>query len=142
MSVTESTKRQNASLTRDILSTGRYYLGNRRALLILAVLIVVAGLALNWSWLVAIGVAPVLLSTLPCLLMCAFGVCMMCKANKEHASAPRDTADAASSLSTGFGGITRAAPGTASCCNAEPGDAQVIELKKPQPSEQRSDVHA
>lgn|GEM_PF-3201501 len=33
--------------------------------------------ALGWPWLVAIGIAPILLSLLPCALMCALGFCMM-----------------------------------------------------------------
>lgn len=39
-------------------------------------LIAAAGLALGWEWLSAIGVASVLVSFLPCALMCAFGLCM------------------------------------------------------------------
>jgi hypothetical protein len=35
-----------------------------------------AGFAWQWSWLVAIGVAPLLISTAPCLAMCALGLCM------------------------------------------------------------------
>jgi hypothetical protein len=38
--------------------------------------IAVAGLAFNWSWLVAAGIAPVLLSVLPCVAMCTLGLCM------------------------------------------------------------------
>jgi hypothetical protein len=34
------------------------------------------GLALNWSWLVAIGVAPLLVALAPCAAMCALGLCM------------------------------------------------------------------
>jgi len=37
---------------------------------------IVMGLALNWSWLAAAGVAPILISLLPCLAMCALGLCM------------------------------------------------------------------
>jgi uncharacterized membrane protein YadS len=48
----------------------------RRALIGLAAAIVVLGLALNWSWLVAAGIAPLLLSALPCAAMCALGLCM------------------------------------------------------------------
>ncbi len=36
-----------------------------------------AGLALGWPWLVAFGLAPLLLSLLPCAAMCALGLCMM-----------------------------------------------------------------
>jgi hypothetical protein len=31
---------------------------------------------LKWNWLVAAGIAPVLLSLLPCAAMCALGFCM------------------------------------------------------------------
>src|SRR5882724_6962687 len=66
----------DASLARDLLRAGRYYLGGRRGLLILGSTIVVAGLVSSWSWLVAAGVAPLLLSVLPCVAMCALGLCM------------------------------------------------------------------
>lgn len=78
MSLNQSTKPETTSRPRDALSAVRQYLGNRTALLLLALVVVVAGLALNWSWLVAVGMAPILLATLPCLLMCAFGVCVVC----------------------------------------------------------------
>ena len=55
----------------------RRLLANRRLLLATAILVLVAGTVLNWGWLVALGVAPVLLSLLPCLIMCGLGVgCM------------------------------------------------------------------
>lgn len=63
------------SLTRGLLYAARYYLAGRR-LLLLAGLAILAGLALNWSWLVAAGIAPVLIGALPCLAMCALGLCM------------------------------------------------------------------
>ena len=34
------------------------------------------GLALNWSWLVAAGIAPLILGLAPCVAMCALGLCM------------------------------------------------------------------
>jgi hypothetical protein len=42
----------------------------------LIVLVVVIGAALNWSWLVAAGIAPLLITVLPCAAMCALGLCM------------------------------------------------------------------
>ncbi len=39
--------------------------------------VVVGGLALNWGWLTAIGVAPILLAVAPCGIMCALGLCAM-----------------------------------------------------------------
>ena len=39
-------------------------------------LALVVGAALNWSWLVAVGVVPLLITVLPCAAMCALGLCM------------------------------------------------------------------
>lgn len=70
------------SLGQDIASVLRYGLYSVRArlgtrgLIILAAVIVAAGLALNWTWVVAIGLAPILLAALPCAVMCALGMCM------------------------------------------------------------------
>ena len=48
----------------------------RRGWLLLALAVVVAGGALNWGWLTAIGVAPLILAVAPCALMCGLGLCM------------------------------------------------------------------
>jgi hypothetical protein len=61
--------------------------------------LLVAGLASQWNWLIAVGVAPLLLSAAPCVAMCALGVCahrmgrFACskteatvQANSQHAS--------------------------------------------------------
>jgi hypothetical protein len=63
-------------LGQDLLYALRYYLGGRRAWLAIAALAGLGGLVLNWSWLVAVGVAPLLLAILPCAAMCALGLCM------------------------------------------------------------------
>jgi hypothetical protein len=70
-----------------------------RGLILLAVVVIAAGLALNWSWLVAIGLAPIILAVLPCAVMCALGLCMMSRsggscagsgpADKSQTAAPR-----------------------------------------------------
>ena len=65
-----------APLRQDLLYALRYYLGGRRAWLGLAASAGLGGLVLNWSWLVAIGVAPVLIAILPCAVMCGLGLCM------------------------------------------------------------------
>ncbi|QRM35338.1 hypothetical protein JO965_41230 (plasmid) [Microvirga sp. VF16] len=49
--------------------------GGRRTWLILAALALVGGAALNWSWLVAAGIAPLLLALAPCAAMCALSLC-------------------------------------------------------------------
>ena len=48
--------------------------------------VVIGGLALNWGWLTAIGVAPILLAVAPCAIMCALGLCMM--GMKKTSAAP------------------------------------------------------
>lgn len=39
--------------------------------------------AWQWSWLIAIGVPPLLLSVAPCAAMCALGLCMHRKGNNS-----------------------------------------------------------
>ncbi|WFP73874.1 hypothetical protein [Mesorhizobium sp. WSM4906] len=74
MTTTELTRSGQVSLGRQ--SIVRSIAGGRRGLVAGGVAIAVAGLAFNWSWLVAAGVAPVLLSLLPCVAVCALGLCM------------------------------------------------------------------
>lgn len=64
-------------------------LGSKRVLLgVLALALIGAGLAWQWSWLVAFGVAPLLVSAAPCVAMCALGLCMhrMCNHGESTAS--------------------------------------------------------
>ena len=63
-----------------------HYLGNRKVLVLLAIVIVGAGVALNWSWLVAAGITPILLALAPCAAMCALGVCMSRMGGKSCSS--------------------------------------------------------
>jgi hypothetical protein len=77
MNAPQSTRTTNASLAGSFLILARYYRGNRWALAAVVVVVaIVGGMALNWSWLVAAGIAPVLLTALPCVLMCGLGLCM------------------------------------------------------------------
>jgi hypothetical protein len=76
MTTSNSTKATAPSLARDALHLARYYLVSRTGFVVLAIVAVGAGLALNWSWLVAAGIAPILLTALPCLVMCGLGLCM------------------------------------------------------------------
>lgn len=64
------------SLARELWAAVRYYLGGRRGLLILGGFVVLGGAASSWGWLVAAGIAPLVLSVLPCVAMCALGLCM------------------------------------------------------------------
>src|SRR5438105_14850107 len=72
----EATQTNETSSFAGVASRVRHYLFGRLGLILVATTVVGAGLILNWSWLVAIGVAPVLLAVGPCIAMCAFGLCM------------------------------------------------------------------
>ncbi len=74
MTLTNSSGAPLSSRTRGIADLARRHLGGRRVLLILAGLALVLGLAFKWDWLVAAGIAPILLGFLPCAVMCAIGV--------------------------------------------------------------------
>ncbi len=103
MTTTPLPDASDASLSRDLLHAARYYLGGRRGLLVLAAAVLVAGLALNWRWLVAAGIAPLLLSALPCVAMCALGLCMNRMAGRSCSTdaAPENTpGSSAENLST------------------------------------------
>lgn len=99
MTATRSSDLPKVSLGRNIFHAARHYfdryLGRRRGLFVLATVALVAGLALNWSWLAAAGLAPLLLSVLPCLAMCALGLCMnkMSGRSCSTASGAQKTAD-------------------------------------------------
>lgn len=72
----------------------------RRTGLIVAGVIVIGGLAFGWPWLVAVGAAPFLLFVLPCVAMCAIGVCMMRGGSKSCAAAAGNAAPVSSSRMT------------------------------------------
>lgn len=76
MNTSESQNSAEPSLMKDLIYAARYYLGGRRGLILFTVSVLGAGAALNWSWLVAVGVAPLLLAVAPCAAMCALGLCM------------------------------------------------------------------
>ncbi len=118
-------------LWREGLSIARYYLGNRWVLIALGGAALVAGIGLNWGWLVAVGLAPIILSTLPCLVMCGLGVCMMCRSNKSQSVASHDAADpATSSAALGVAKIEQPSVGGSSCCQRGAIEAQSPQVKQ------------
>src|SRR3546814_11929122 len=97
MTTPRSRETTATSLSQDLLYMTRYYLGGRRGLLILAGLVLAAGLVLNWSWLVAVGIAPILIAVLPCVAMCALGLCMSRAGGRSCSPAAGDRTAAAAS---------------------------------------------
>lgn len=76
MTISNSTRSSPDSKIQDVLAAARRHIGSRWGLLVLAGLALALGLTLKWNWLVAAGIAPVLVSLLPCAAMCALGFCM------------------------------------------------------------------
>jgi hypothetical protein len=68
----------------------------RTVLVTVGLTIATIGLAMNWSALVAAGVAPLLISALPCSIMCALGLCMsrMGRSSCATETAPQQSAGA------------------------------------------------
>jgi hypothetical protein len=68
----------------------------RTVLVAAALAMVTIGLAMNWSALVAAGIAPLLISALPCAVMCALGLCMsrMGRSSCATETAPQQSAGA------------------------------------------------
>ena len=70
----------------------RSWIGNRYVLAVGGLALGGTGLGLGWDWLTAVGVAPLIVATAPCLLMCAFGLCMMGRG--YQAGVPQQTPEA------------------------------------------------
>lgn len=51
-------------------------LSKRQVFLLAGTAVLGIGLTLNWNWLTAVGVTPILISLAPCAIMCALGLCM------------------------------------------------------------------
>jgi len=109
----------DTSLTREVLYAARYYLGNRWVLIGLGGLAVILGLSFGgWGWLVAAGLAPLILGTLPCLVMCGLGFCMMCRSGKKETAASTGAVDPAASASAlGTAKIEALPAAGSSCCH-------------------------
>jgi|SRR5579864_4625214 hypothetical protein len=77
----------------------RQYVGGRWSLVLLFVAILTAAASLNWGWLVAAGIAPLILAVVPCAAMCALGLCIN-KVGGTSCSGATKPADQASEAST------------------------------------------
>ena len=66
----------------------RTWISDWRVLGVAGLAVTGAGLGLGWNWLTAIGIAPIIVSTAPCLIMCALGVCMMGRSRQAPSGQP------------------------------------------------------
>ena len=83
------------SFGHNLFDRARPYLVGRRGMFVLGILMLV-GIGLSWSWLTAVGIAPILLAALPCLAMCGLGMCMnkligsSCASGAQQQASPRE----------------------------------------------------
>ena len=80
------------SAANDRAGVFRSWIGDRRALAIAGLAVVSTGLTLGWDWLTAVGIAPLIVSAAPCLVMCALGLCMMGRNHQSCSSQPKPEA--------------------------------------------------
>lgn len=89
-------------------------LNSRRTWLVaLGAAVLAIGGALNWNWIIAAGVAPFVLSVLPCVVMCSLGLCMVGMANRR-ASAQQSPDSSSPASSSGL-----------DCCAPRPAAGQL-----------------
>src|SRR5680860_195190 len=101
MSSPETAGATRRSLTQDWLYALQYWLRGPKGIAVLVVSALVVGAALNWSWLVAVGIAPLLLTVLPCAVMCGLGLCM----NKMTGGSCSTSSSAADHSDTSVGNV-------------------------------------
>lgn len=67
----------------------RSWISDRRVLAAAGLAVTGTGLGLGWDWLTAVGVAPLIVTAAPCLLMCALGLCMMGRGHQASGTSNR-----------------------------------------------------
>jgi hypothetical protein len=80
----------NSSRRKPASSAQSGWLTGPRRLWLLIAAVAIGGLALGWEQLVLFGIAPILVSLLPCLVMCGLGLCMMKCKDKGKTTSPAD----------------------------------------------------
>jgi hypothetical protein len=58
-----------------------------------AAITAIAVAAFSWNWLIAVSAAPILLSLLPCAIMCTLGLCFMKMSGANCSAAHREPTD-------------------------------------------------
>lgn len=112
MEKTGTAKASKMPLTQQLIYVLRYGLSSRRGLIAVAVLAAAGGIVMNWGWLVAAGIAPIILAVLPCVAMCALGLCAnKLTGNRSCSAQHNDLKDAATPPSEALGPSTKAGPG-------------------------------
>ena len=143
MKTPTSIQQRDTSLARDGILLARHYLGSRNVLLALAAIAIVAGIGFNWNWLVATGLAPVLVAALPCAVMCGLGLCFhrlfgaSCASEQSRPTVAADRADEIAAPPNRATAISSASDSR----NGTP-DAATVAQNKMQSDNERRDFHA
>ena len=93
MQTIEIAKSSAGFLPPDRANMLRARIGDRRVLAVAGLVLAGTGLALGWNWLTAVGIAPLIVSAAPCLVMCALGLCMMGRGQQACSSQSTQAAD-------------------------------------------------
>jgi len=87
MNLSKVSKSAHVSPIQGLLNAIWPYISGKRGWILFTIVVGGIGLFLNWSWLVAVGIAPFLIAVLPCAIMCGLGACVMCN-SKRNSSPP------------------------------------------------------
>ena len=88
----ELSRPQQTTLIQDLVALARYGLRGRRGMYIISGGLIIGGLFFGWDWLVAAGLAPILLALAPCAVMCGLGLCMMNRKGDKSCSSSSTSA--------------------------------------------------
>jgi hypothetical protein len=88
----EISRPQQTTLIQDLVALARYGLTRRRGIFIIGAGFAISGLYFGWDWLVAAGLAPILIALAPCAVMCGLGLCMMNRKGGNSCSSSPDNA--------------------------------------------------
>lgn len=113
---------RDTTLSQDIGSYLRYQLRGRRGLIAAAVLLAVPALWFGWPWLVAAGLAPLILAVAPCAVMCGLGLCVNMACRKSDAGSSSGQAAGSALRVTSPKSEQEASVGA--CCANEDGAAE------------------
>ena len=95
------------------------WLRSPRGLMIAGLVVIAGGLALGWSWVVALGLAPLILSVAPCAAMCALGACAMMKGGSSGAGRSASGQGTATDIPADPIGLTGVLSGDCRCAAFE-----------------------
>ena len=80
---------------------------SRRGWVVVLTVLAVAGVVFGWHWLVAFGLASIVLSVVPYLIMCALGLCASRMLGRSRCEKPLQSAEATDTAPSDRSGAAR-----------------------------------